>query len=61
MTPRAADHPPSVRNATSIAQRRSNELKGFRAVATRYGKRERIYQGTIGDTSIKIWPRDPVP
>ena len=32
-----------------------------RAVATRYDKRERIYQGTIDVASISIWLRDPVP
>jgi transposase len=33
----------------------------FRAVATRYDKRERIYLGTIDVASISIWLRDPVP
>jgi transposase len=37
------------------------QLKQFRAVATRYDKRERIYQGTIDVASISIWLRDPVP
>ena len=32
----------------------------FRAVATRYDKRERIYQGTIDVASISIWLPDPV-
>jgi hypothetical protein len=32
----------------------------FRVVATGYGKRERIYQGTIDVASIRIWLRDPV-
>ena len=36
-------------------------LKRNRAVATRYDKRERIYQGTIDVASISIWLRDPVP
>ncbi len=36
------------------------KLKQFRAVATRYDKRERIYQGTIDVASIMIWLRDPV-
>ena len=36
------------------------KLKQFRAVATRYDKRERIYQGTIDVASISIWLRDPV-
>jgi capsid protein len=34
------------------------KLKQFRAVATRYDKRECIYQGTIDATSIRIWLRD---
>lgn len=37
-----------------------NEIKAYRAVATRYDKRERIYQGTVGVASIRIWLRDPV-
>ena len=37
------------------------KLKQFSAVATRYDKRERIYQGTIDVASISIWLRDPVP
>jgi transposase len=36
-----------------------SKLKQFRAVATRYDKRERIYQGTIDVGSISIWLRDP--
>jgi len=38
-----------------------SKLKQFRAVATRYDKREQIYQGTIDVASIGIWLRDPVP
>ena len=34
-----------------------SKLKQFRAVATRYDKRERIYQGTIDVASISIWLR----
>jgi transposase len=37
------------------------KLKRFRAVATRYDKREFMYQGTIDLASIRIWLRDPVP
>ena len=37
------------------------KLKQFRAVATRYDKREFIYQGTVDVASIRIWLRDPVP
>jgi len=37
------------------------KLKQFRAVATRYDKREFMYQGTVDLASIRIWLRDPVP
>jgi len=37
------------------------KLKQFRAIATRYDKRELIYQGTVDVGSIRIWLRDPVP
>jgi len=36
------------------------KLRQFRAVATRYDKRQWIYQGTVDVASIKIWLRDPV-
>lgn len=44
----------------STVERCLSKLKQFRAVATRYDKRERIYQGTIDVASIRIWLRDPV-
>ena len=37
------------------------KLKQFRAVATRYDKRQFMYQGTVDIASIRIWLRDPVP
>jgi transposase len=37
------------------------KLKQFRAVATRYDKREFIYRGTVDLASIRIWLRDPSP
>jgi hypothetical protein len=37
-----------------------NKLKQYRAVATRYDKRELIYQGTIDVASTRIWLRDPI-
>ena len=43
------------------AERCFTKLKQHRAVATRYDKRERIYQGTIDVASIRSWLRDPVP
>ena len=44
----------------NTVERCFHKLKGFRAVATRYDKRERIYQGTVDVASIRIWLRDPV-
>jgi transposase len=43
----------------NTVERCFNKLKQFRAVATRYDKRARIYQGTIDLASIRIWLRDP--
>ena len=45
----------------NTVERCFSKLKQFRAVATRYDKREFIYQGTIDLASIRIWLRDPVP
>jgi transposase len=44
----------------NTVERCVNKLRQHRAVATRYDKRERIYQGTIDVASIRIWLRDPV-
>ena len=62
---RSGSRPPAF-DASWYTQRNTVErcfgkLKQFRAVATRYDKRERIYQGTIDVASISIWLRDPVP
>ena len=43
----------------NTAERAFNKLKAFRAVATRTGKREYVFQGTIDVASIKIWLRHP--
>src|SRR5271156_1958387 len=61
---RAGGRPPAF-DASWYKKRNTVErcfakLKQFRAVATRYDKRERIYQGTIDVASISIWLRDPV-
>jgi transposase len=45
----------------NTVERCFSKLKQFRAVATRYDKREFIYQGTVDLASIRIWLRDPVP
>jgi transposase len=44
----------------NTVERCFSKLKQFRAVATRYDKRARIYQGTVDVASIVIWLRDPV-
>jgi transposase len=36
-------------------------LRQHRAVATRYGKRDYVWRGTIDVASIKIWLRHPAP
>ena len=45
----------------NTAGRCFGKLKQFRAVATRYDKRQFMYQGTAGLASIRIWLQDPVP
>ena len=44
----------------NTVERAFNKLKQFRAVATRYDKRDFMYQGTVDVASIRIWLRDPV-
>jgi transposase len=43
----------------NTVERRASKLRQHRAVATRYDKRERIYQGSIDVASIRIWLRHP--
>jgi transposase len=43
----------------NTVERCFGKLKQFRAVATRYDKRELIYQGTLDVASIRIWLKDP--
>jgi len=45
----------------NTVERCFSKLRQFRAVATRYDKREFMYQGTIDLASIRIWLRDPIP
>lgn len=45
----------------NTVERAVNKLRGHRAVATRYDKRDYIYRGSITVASIWIWLRDPVP
>ncbi len=45
----------------NTVERCVNKLRRHRAVATRYDKRQLIYQGTLNVASVRIWLRDPVP
>jgi transposase len=45
----------------NTVERCFSKLKQFRAVATRYDKRDFRYQATVDVASIRIWLRDPVP
>ena len=61
---RAGGRPPSTPDTTkrrNTVKRCSAGLKQFRAVATRYDKREFMYQDTVDVASIRIWLQDPVP
>lgn len=40
-------------------ERTFNRLRGFRAVATRYDKRDFVYRGTIDVASIRLWLARP--
>ena len=44
----------------NTVERGFSKLKQFRAVATRYDKRDYMYQATIDVAPIRIWLRDPV-
>lgn len=43
----------------NTVERAFNRLRGYRAVATRYDKREFVYRGTVDLASIGIWLRRP--
>jgi len=51
---------PSRYKERNVVERCVNKLKAFRAVASRYDKREYMYAGTVDVASIRIWLRDPV-
>lgn len=52
---------PETYKVRNVVERAINKLKGHRAVATRYDKRDYTFRGTIDVASIRIWLRDPVP
>ena len=44
----------------NVVERTINKLKQFRAVATRYDKRDYMFRAAIDVASICIWLKDPV-
>jgi transposase len=60
---RADGRPPAFDSARykerNTVERRFSKLMQFRAVATRYDKRDYMYQATVDVASIRIWLRDP--
>ena len=57
---------PPAFDAAAYKQRNTVErafchLRQYRAVATRYDKRDYVWRGTVDVASIRIWLRHPVP
>jgi transposase len=52
---------PAAYRDRNCAERAFNKLKEFRAVATRFNKRDYVWRGTVDVAAIRIWLRDPVP
>jgi transposase len=62
---RAGGRPPAFdpgrHRERNTVERCFSKLRQFRAVATRYDKRDYMYQATVDVASIRVWLRDPVP
>lgn len=56
---RPPEFDPSEYKLRNVVERAINKLKGHRAVATRYDKRDFMFRGTVDVASIRIWLRDP--
>lgn len=54
---------PETYKLRNVVERAINKLKQYRAVATRYDKRDYVYRATIDVAAIRIWlrnqPHDP--
>lgn len=53
--PRPPKFDPESYKLRNVVERAINKLKGHRAVATRYDKRDYMFRGTIDVASIRIW------
>ncbi len=52
---------PAAYRLRNTVERAFCQLRQYRAVATRYDKRDFIWRGTVDVASIRIWLRHPVP
>jgi transposase len=52
---------PGANKERNTVERCFSKLRQFRAAATRYDKRDYMYQATVDVASIRIWLPDPFP
>ena len=50
---------PAAYKQRNTVERAFSKLRQYRAVATRYDKRDFVYRGTVDVASIRIWLHDP--